>query len=214
MTPRGLIFDLDGVLWESNALHDSAFRIACAEFGLSPLPYEMIAGKTTPEAWALIARSSQVHLSENQLTDLSFRKRELFLQVSNEAIVRDVDLEKLDKHFPETRWAIVTGASEGTLKAFLNRSSFSDRFSVLVHAGSGFASKPNPESYNAAISELDLSADACLIFEDSESGLAAALGSGARVAHVTNSSQVCSLHAIDSYPGLLACVTAPGDFGP
>jgi HAD superfamily hydrolase (TIGR01509 family) len=77
--------------------------------------------------------------------------------------------------------AIVTGSSKKNLEVFLNKSELI--YDVIVN-GEEVKSKPNPAGYTLAINRLNLSPSECIVFEDSEKGLQAALEAGASAVHI------------------------------
>jgi beta-phosphoglucomutase-like phosphatase (HAD superfamily) len=203
---KALIFDLDGVLWDSNELHEQAFVNACRRRGFRPPDYFEIAGMSTPQAWKLIASQNGASLSEVELTYLTEEKRARFLEAVSKARVRDGDLDEMEKLFPGIPWAIVTGASASTLNAYMGKTKHSGKFSVTITSDDNFPSKPDPSGYSAAISRLRVEPRHALIFEDSPGGIRAAVDSGSPVVHVTNCVAQCGQVAHKANAQIVACV--------
>ena len=61
----GHIFDLDGVLWNSNSLHKLTIEAICQNNSLIPLPYETLAGKPSNEV-----QIAAVHKDPYQLRNI------------------------------------------------------------------------------------------------------------------------------------------------
>jgi beta-phosphoglucomutase-like phosphatase (HAD superfamily) len=208
MKPRisALVFDLDGVLWDSNSAHEAAFESVAHTEGLKPVPYDRIAGMTTPEAWRLIGRANGREFGESELAGLTVEKRVAFLEMLHGVAIDDAALDNLAFRHPGIPWAIVTGASSASLAGFCARTTSAARFDVLVNADDGFASKPAPDSYLAAFTRLGVPAEECVVLEDSENGLKAADAAGALTVHIRGRRRPCALdHSIVGVR-LLCCV--------
>ena len=74
--------------------------------------------------------------------------------------------------------ALVTTASRKNVDKVLQRFALADFFDVVVTQEDVRRAKPDPACYNDLIARLGIARENCLIFEDSASGVAAALASG------------------------------------
>lgn len=182
-TIRAFLFDLDGVLWDSNEVHAAAMAETCQWAGLRMVDYGRLAGLSTPAAFKLI-------LEENGnpdgalVAELSERKRSLFQQRIDEvASDHDALLDALSKRRPQYL-ALVTGASQETAAAYLRRLP-TDFFDLVITSADGLPSKPHPDVYLAATNRLGVAPHEAVVFEDSEAGLASARAAGIPVAHIT-----------------------------
>ena len=83
------------------------------------------------------------------------------------------------RHIP---CAIVTSSNEDKMhKLFDQHPGFADYFKVVITDRQVTRSKPDPQGYLMAASQLDCDPSDCYVFEDSFSGLEAARRSGAKV---------------------------------
>jgi hypothetical protein len=185
MKLEAVIFDMDGVLWDSSRSHEEAFREAFGEQGFI-LPsdfYEMIAGMNTRDAVRLLCDTflPEEHRSEEICTRLVSRKQELaavkLAQVQPDPSVHDV-LRSL--RLRGVRLALATSASRKTMQLFL-RHLPSDSFDVALCSEDVSEAKPSPAMYKEIARRLELPVDRCLVIEDSPAGLRAALEAGTRV---------------------------------
>jgi beta-phosphoglucomutase len=84
-----------------------------------------------------------------------------------------------------TRTALVTSASAANVETVLAvRAGLRDLFDVVVTGDDVGRHKPDPQPYERAAALLQVAPGQCLVFEDSEVGVAAALAFGARVLKV------------------------------
>jgi len=182
---RAFLFDLDGVLWDSNALHEETMARACEEAGLEMPEYSRLAGLSTPDALSLVFAENGRPPSDRLVSDLTDRKRSLFQARIDEVTSDHEALRTALSERPDISRALVTGASRATADAYLSRLPVGF-FDVVITGEDGVPSKPAPDGYALAMRRLGVSPRESVVFEDSEAGLSAARASGARVAHVTH----------------------------
>jgi beta-phosphoglucomutase-like phosphatase (HAD superfamily) len=211
-SPKAFIFDLDGVLWDSNDLHAKAFQEVCEGNNLVCPDYALLAGRTTPEAWDFILERNVAAALDLKKLELTEAKRSAFLRLSKQIQVESLSLSVLRQTWPNVPFAIVTGASSETLNTYLSHLPGDILFSVLISASDGLPSKPLPDSYLECMNRLELEASACLILEDSVSGLEAAIASGAKVVHITGN-DTCKVHELrGERSSVYMCVGSVSEF--
>lgn len=181
---RAFLFDLDGVLWDSNPLHAEAVAQTCAEAGLPMVDYGRLAGRSSPAAFELIISEADQSGRWNA-EELAATKRAIFrARVGEVPSDHEQLMDALRTGRPEFL-ALVTGASATTARAYLQRLP-AGFFDLVITADDGLPSKPSPDAYLAAARRLGVEPGECVVFEDSVAGLAAARSAGARVAHITH----------------------------
>ena len=79
---------------------------------------------------------------------------------------------------PQYLLALVTTASRANVRAVLAHFGLSDFFDCVVTQEDVSRAKPDPACYLELMERLQIPAENCVIFEDSASGVAAALASG------------------------------------
>lgn len=181
---RAAIFDLDGTLLDSEATAIAAARAAAAEFGLPDdegLHKEMI-GKDVHTCQALMrARFPGIDLPAYEA-------------------VMGRHLERIEgRGFPLKPWvtevltdlqtaglpmALVTSSRRYRADLKLGRTDLLKFFDLTITLDEVARAKPHPEPYVLAATRLGLPAEACVVFEDSEAGVAAAMGAGMHVVQV------------------------------
>ena len=88
--------------------------------------------------------------------------------------------------------AICSGALKPEIELILEKSQLRHHFKTIVSADQVENSKPDPEGYRLTLSRLNemvgpMTADECVVFEDSHWGIEAAQAAGMRTVAVTNS---------------------------
>jgi len=182
-----VIFDLDGVMVDSNWAHQQTIKMLCRRYGRDVSETELkscVFGRRNSE-WI-----PEVFGSDFEPTDverLSEEKEALFREVFAPRIMllrglqRFLDLLK-SHHIPV---AIATSAPPANVNLVLSKSQIADRFAVILDETSISSGKPDPEIYLRAARKLGLPSARCVIFEDSLPGIAAAQRAGGKVVGVT-----------------------------
>lgn len=189
MERAGILFDLDGVLIESEEAHYEATRQAFLALGLPALPpelsQELMIGRPDREALAagLAAFAQPLSLLEPLLLVKAARYRELLTS----GIVRPLPdgiatlRSAVEAGFPV---AVVTGARAEEARWALSAAGVLDQVSALIAAEDVRYGKPHPEPYQRACRALGVSPEASLAIEDSPAGIKASQEAGLRVVAV------------------------------
>lgn len=172
---RAAIFDMDGTLFDTEQLYREAWLKVAEPFGLEPNP-EL--GKAVSGTGGFITLNI-VHsfYPEMNPQDLS-NWVEDYVETKSEKNLKIMDgvpeiLEYL--HSKNFKLAVASGTVYSIVARNLRNSHFDKYFSVIiggdmVHDGG----KPRPGIFLKAISQLDVPAEECYVFEDAFNGIRAA----------------------------------------
>ena len=189
-TLRALIFDVDGTLAETEEWHREAFNAAFAARGLAwqwdqALYAHLLAVTGGKERIAYFQESPGIapHLSPDEIAALHADKTARYAaRVAAGGLELRPGVRRLlkDAHDAGLRLAIATTTSRANVDALLAACAPLPDFDVIAAGDEVARKKPAPDIYMAALSRLDLPADACLAIEDTENGLRSAAGAGLR----------------------------------
>lgn len=200
----GHIFDLDGVLWNSNSLHKLTIEAICQNNSLIPLPYETLAGKPSNEVFRLILAANNHKPHDFDLvTMLTREKQSAFLDLASSGNIKIQNLEVIQEISKFKPCALVSGASLNTVELYLKLLGSNPFECVLT--GQNFKPKPSPEGFLKAAAGLGFAPNNCTVYEDSENGLDAADKGGFNYYHMYGDwSESCQTRHLEK-TSLLGC---------
>ena len=170
-----ILFDLDGVLVDSNPMYERHWRRWAALHGVSFA--EIVAvhhGRPAVQTIALVAP----HM------DAAVEAARYNAGVAAGGNVKNVrayaGVRALLESLPEDRWAIVTSANRKLSSLLLHVLDLPIP-RVLVTSDDVKQGKPSPDPYLKAAHALGYAPSRCLVIEDAPAGITAARAAGARV---------------------------------
>ncbi|MBY5694807.1 HAD family hydrolase [Rhizobium leguminosarum] len=177
--PKAVLFDMDGLIFDTEALYRDAVIKAAEEngFNIPVSVYLETIGLPSASARALLG----THLSgEVAIDDLWKQASDQFqTMVATELRLKPGLIEMLD-WLEEVRlpWAIVTSSDRDTVLSHLLAVNLRDRFRHIIARGDYTAAKPHPEPYLKAASQLGVDPSRCVALEDSRNGVLSASRAG------------------------------------
>jgi len=182
---RAIVFDMDGVLIDSEELHAHAKRIAFAHAGIA---------LTHADLRAYVGRSDAVMIDEiGDRYELTNHKRSIVLDEKTRIYEQE---EKGIKIIPGAiefvRWAaqhyrlaVATSATPRNRTTTLDRLGIASLFEVVADLGDVSEPKPSPEVYLLAAARLALPPSKCMVVEDALTGVLSAKRAGCCVSALT-----------------------------
>ncbi len=198
-TLQAVIFDCDGILVDTEPIHYRAFQevLEPLELGFDYEHYmRAYIGFDDRDAFAEAFREKGKILDAHQLSGLMEAKNRVLQSI----VTRGINsfpgvvtlIEELLRH--NVPLAVASGALRDEVEAFTTTLSIRHAFRVIVAADDVARSKPDPETYLAAMEKMrihggvaDLEPSRCIAIEDTPAGIASARAAGLCVMAVTNS---------------------------
>jgi beta-phosphoglucomutase len=194
---KGLIFDFDGTLCNSQHAHKESLKDALRSMGYvwsSDFEecYEKFKSKKTIEKLRQFSELSLI--SEHDVARLNEKKQDFIVKrISFECLNENLVtlLTKLKKD--NFKFAIASDASKASIIAFLKANQVDFMFDQIVTSEDvGGRTKPSPEIYDLTIQLLGIKPDLINAFEDTNEGFSSAKLAGIKVHLCT----YFSLHSI------------------
>jgi beta-phosphoglucomutase len=178
------LFDLDGVLINSMPLHTKAWEIYLERMGVSVENLEArMHGKRNPE---LVRELIGADVTEDAAFEHGARKERLFRELMTDAIeqykIRGL-MSFLDR-YRDVPKAIASNAERANIDFVLDNSGLRPYFSAAVDGSQVDRPKPFPDIYLLAAEQLGMTAQQCIVFEDSPVGAAAGIAAEMRTVGV------------------------------
>jgi len=176
-----LLLDLDGVLFDSEPLHQRAWENCVADLGacLEKGWYEGQHGRSLEEVAGALTHA----LPGLKVTELKARKRAAYLRLANGIQPFPGVVEALLE--ASIRAAVVSSSPREEVRSLLRGTLLERLLDVVISGDDVAAPKPKPDGYLEAMRRLALSPDRCVAIEDSDPGIQAAIAAGLRVVAVT-----------------------------
>jgi len=193
---RGIVFDFDGVIANSEPLHFQGFHDVLAEEGVTLSRtdyYARYLGYDDAGAFAAISADQRLAWSDDIIARLVDRKAVVLEQLEAEQSVlfpgAAAAIKRLAASGP---LAIASGALRAEILRILEKERLSSYFELVVGAEDAEASKPSPAPYLRAVERLASARtgwphpSAYVAIEDSHWGLESARHAGLRTVAVTH----------------------------
>ncbi|TDS11142.1 beta-phosphoglucomutase [Sphingobacterium paludis] len=173
------IFDLDGVLVDTAVFHYDAWRRLANELGFdfTSAQNEQLKGVSRVESLIKILNWGGVRKSEVEQLALAEQKNEWYLDMVAKMTPSDLlpgVLEFLEQAHAAGK-KIALGSASKNAPLILEKTGISPFFEAIVDGNEVTLSKPDPEVFLCAARKLGCAPEECLVFEDAEAGVAAAI---------------------------------------
>ena len=178
----GMILDMDGVLVDSNPIHRAAWVEYNRLHGLTTTSdmLEWMSGKRNDE---IVRRFFGEGLLPEEVQRRGAEKESLYRQMTGGDVERILvpGVRCFLQQYRTCPLGLATNAEPANVDFILGRGGLREYFRVVVSGQDVQHAKPHPEIYMRTAELLGLEPRNCIVFEDSESGVGAAVAAGMRV---------------------------------
>lgn len=179
---QGVIFDLDGVICFTDQYHYAAWKTVADKLGIefNETINNRLRGVSRMDSLEIILEKYDGELSKAEKEALADEKNELY-----KALLANMSPADLTDEVKDTLDALrarglklAIGSSSKNTKYILERLGLAGYFDAVSDGTNITRSKPDPQVFLMAASFLGLEPEACLVVEDAEAGIAAAVAGG------------------------------------
>jgi HAD superfamily hydrolase (TIGR01509 family) len=188
MVNKGIVFDFDGVILETEGPIFQSWQEVFANFGF-PLPFEVWAS-TIGTADAEFQPASALEKLVGRALDWTQLEparhaREMAL-IEAQPLLPGVEQVLADARRLKLKLGVASSSSRRWVEGHLRRRGLLDYFQAVRTSDDVRLTKPHPELYQAVLAALDVPARQALAVEDSTHGIRAAKAAGLRCVAVPN----------------------------
>ena len=176
-----VIFDMDGVIIDSEEIHKKAYYETFASIGVTVSNdlYKTLTGSSTINAFQKLVAHFKLDLDPEELV-LNKRKRYVNFFENDPTLHLVKGVEDLIKHCHKKGLTLILASSSAmvNIDRVFNRFDLNKYFTAKISGADLTESKPNPEIFNKAASLGNTPKENCVVIEDSDNGVKAANDAG------------------------------------
>ena len=204
-TLTAIIFDFDGVIADTEPLHFAGFRQTLAEIGISLTEsdyYSNYLGYDDRGCFIAALTAHRQPIDPAALARLMQRKAHAYLESLKDHLVIFPGIREFVRAAAAAYpLAIASGALRHEIEVILNQAGLRKEFLHITSAEDVTRGKPDPQPFLQALIALNrqrreqpITAESCLVIEDSIPGIRSAKTAGMKVLAVANTHTIEDLH--------------------
>jgi beta-phosphoglucomutase len=185
---EAVIFDLDGVIVSTDEYHYQAWKALADRLGVcfDRVINGRLRGVSRMESLDIVLEKSDKAYGDDEKLALAAEKNDIYKK-SLESLTPGDILPGVSRLLGELRalgLKIAIGSSSKNAGMILDKIGLAGRFDAVADGNGITRSKPDPEVFQLAAKLLGLPADKCIVVEDAEAGIDAAVAAGCKAVAV------------------------------
>ncbi len=202
--PSAIVFDLDGVICATDALHHRAWAALAEQEGweFDAEVGQQLRGVSRLDSLKIILEHNNLVLEEAEMHRLADIKNEAYrasLVAINE---RDLlpGIKELLAELNRRDIPLALASASQSAPLIVEKLGIADLFQVIVPASELEVGKPDPEIFSRAAEALGLTGEECVGVEDAQAGVEAVRAAGMRTIGVGEAvdAKTCDVHVADT----------------
>jgi beta-phosphoglucomutase len=202
---KACIFDLDGVIVDTAHYHFLAWKKLADQLGIpfTANENEQLKGVSRMASLDIILSFGNMKLDDKKKEMLADRKNGWFVDYVNAMKPDEIfpGVKDLIKKMKKKGLKIALASSSKNAPAVVELLKIEKEFDAIVDGTMVVHSKPDPEIFLLAASMLNIPPKNCLVFEDAEAGVEAAVRAGMKCVGVGSPKQLNKANLIISKTG-------------
>ena len=198
---KAVIFDMDGVICDTNPFHSIAFKHFFRKRGLNPNEAEYANHMYGKNNRYIFNYFLDRLISSEELIAFENEKEQGFRDIYKDHIqcIKGWNSFLMYLLNQQVKVGVATSAPRANMDLILDGLNVKSHFNSLMASEDVRQHKPNPEVYLESAKRLEVDPKNCLVFEDSHSGITAAKRAGMQVVAVLSSHEKGELPVSDYY---------------
>ncbi len=182
MKYKGLIFDLDGVICSTDEYHYKAWKFLANKLDIhfDEEKNNLLRGVSRMESLEIILGDRSTEFTDEQKIAMATEKNDVYRESLKQMTEEDLDqnVHKTLLKLKEDGYKLSIGSSSKNARFILERLGITNLFDEIVDGTDIVNSKPDPEVFIKASSQLQLKVEDCVVIEDAVAGVQAGLAGG------------------------------------
>lgn len=186
---QAIIFDMDGVISDTQKLHAKVESRLLREYGIDISPQDITkkyAGVKTSEFFEELLRVQKIPYNLNLLMQEKWKQIEALADNSVDPIDGAIDLIKY-LHSMGYKLAVASASNLNYVRTVIYSLNLNNYFDFLASSDMVTRGKPDPEIFLLASSKLGVNPVNCLVIEDGVSGMRGAVSANMKCIGLVNS---------------------------
>jgi beta-phosphoglucomutase len=179
---RAFILDLDGVLTDTAEYHFQGWKRLAEEEGISFTreDNEQLRGVSRRQSLMLLLGDHKNEYTEEEIQEMMARKNGYYQELLAEITEDDFlpGAQELLEEIKARGLKVAIGSSSKNTKTVLTHLGIEDEFDAIADGYSVERAKPAPDLFLYAAQQMEVPPELCVVVEDAESGVEAALAGG------------------------------------
>lgn len=197
---KACIFDLDGVIVDTAHYHFLAWKRLAEELGfvLTPGDNERLKGVSRMKSLEIVLELGGVKASDREREILATKKNTWFNDYVERMVPEEIfpGVKELITDLKKSNIKVGLASSSKNARTVIQLLRIQDQFDAIVDGTMITHSKPDPEIFLLTAQKLGVSPVGCVVFEDAEAGVEAALAAGMKCVGVGNEEQLSRANKI------------------
>ncbi len=202
---KACIFDLDGVIVDTAHYHFLAWKRLADELGfeLTEADNERLKGVSRMQSLDIVLELGGITVSEHNKLLLANKKNTWFVDYVERMAPEEIfpGVKNLILELRSAGIKVALASSSKNAKTVIQLLHIQDEFDAIVDGTMVANSKPHPEIFLLTALKLDVKPEECIVFEDAEAGVEAALAAGMKCVGVGSPQQLKAAHKVIAKTG-------------
>jgi len=185
MSVKAVIFDLDGVIVSTDDYHYRAWKAMADEVGIyfDRTINERLRGVSRMESLEIILEKANKQHTDEEKIQMTENKNSLYKEFLDELTPNDIltGVMKVLEILKKDNIKIAIGSSSKNTPIILEKIGLKNYFDEVADGNEIKNSKPDPEVFLLASRKLGIAPEECLVVEDADAGIEAALAGNMKV---------------------------------
>lgn len=184
---KAILFDMDGVIVDSEPLHFEAHKKALEHFGIEMTLEDYIKHGVASGDDHIYEKMSEKSGKTIDKKEISAIKKQFYREIFDEKgkLIPGI-LEALQDFSKGYKLALVSSGTMNAIEYVLEKLNIKNYFSLIVCGEDVERVKPFPDLYLKAIELLNIKRENCIAIEDSATGISAAKEAGLKCIAIPN----------------------------